>query len=31
MGNSLRVVDFQPSKSKQLNHIIRLHKRLIEQ
>ena len=31
MGNSLRVLDFQPSMSKQLNHIIRLHKRLVEQ
>ena len=31
MGNSLRVFYSQPSMSKQLYHIIWLHKRLIEQ
>ncbi|MDD6110800.1 MAG: hypothetical protein PUB65_00745, partial [Prevotellaceae bacterium] len=31
MGNSLRVLDFQPSMSQQLYHIIRLHERLVKQ
>ena len=31
MGNSLRVLDFQPSMSQQIYHIIRLHERLVKQ